>query len=301
MARRGRRLGGADPIAVVPCNEQLAGPQRQLGGVDTSFPVFSWAKFTKISEQFRDPRPRAWEHAPSSLEAFMQLTSELVAKVSRAATENGPSPGFVPMNDGDYEALTDDLLLHRPSSGPLWVFAYGSLLWKPAFEFIEERHAVAPGWHRTFRLKLTRWRGTPDRPGLMLVLDRGGLCRGMVQRLPDADIRGGLIALLRREVSNRNTTNQPRWISVMVDGGRSRAIAFCANRAGPAYTGRQPIETTADMLATAAGHAGSCADYLLRTVESLEKRGIRDRGLWRLQAMVAERIRSAHQAGGARS
>lgn len=223
----------------------------------------------------------------------MQLTSELVAKVNHVVTESGPSPGFVPMTDGDYEALADDLLANRPTSGPLWVFAYGSLLWKPAFQPVEERHAVAPGWHRAFRLKLNRWRGTADRPGLMLVLDRGGRCRGIVQRFPDADLRSALIALLRREVSSRTTTNQPRWISVDIEGVRTKAIAFCADRAGPAYAGRQPVETTADVLATAAGHAGSCAEYLLRTVEGLEQRGIRDRHLWQLQAMVADRIHNS--------
>lgn len=216
----------------------------------------------------------------------MQLTSEIVAKANRLVVDSGPTPGFVPMTDGDYEALADDLLVGRASDGPVWVFAYGSLLWKPAFEVAEERYAIARGWHRAFRLRLTRWRGTPERPGLMLVLDRGGQCKGMVQRLPEPNGRDALIALLRREVSSRATTNRPRWIVVNVDG----ALAFCANRAGPAYTGHQPIETVAGVLATAAGHLGSCAEYLHRTVEGLEQRGIRDHRLWLLQAMVAQRI-----------
>lgn len=84
------------------------------------------------------------------------------------------------MTEGDHEALADVLLDGRPSDGSVWVLAYGSLLWKPAFEVAEERYAIAPGWHRDFRLRLTRWRGTPECPGLMLVLDRGGQCKGMV-------------------------------------------------------------------------------------------------------------------------
>ena len=223
----------------------------------------------------------------------MQLTFELVAKAGHIVADTGPSPGFVPMADRDYEALADELLADRPLVGPLCVFAYGSLLWKPAFEASEERHAIAPGWHRTFRLKLSRWRGTPERPGLMLILDRGGRCHGMVQSLPQGDIRGALIALLRREMSSRTSTNRPRWILVDVEGVRTKAIAFCADRHGPAYAGRQPLAAVADVLATAAGHAGSCAEYLLRTVDGLEQRGIRDRGLWQLQAMVAERIRTS--------
>lgn len=235
----------------------------------------------------------------------MQLTAELVTRARRTVADSGPSPGFVPMTDHDYEALADEVLADRPSVGPLWVFAYGSLLWKPAFAPADDRHAVAPGWHRTFRLKLNRWRGTPEHPGLMLVLDRGGRCHGAVQRIPEADTRGALIALLRREVSSRTSTNRPRWILVDVDGVRTKAIAFCADRNGPAYAGRQPLTAVADVLATAAGHVGSCAEYLLRTVDGLERRGIRDRKLWQLQAMVAERIRasidSTEEAAGARS
>jgi cation transport protein ChaC len=222
----------------------------------------------------------------------MRLTSELVASVHRIVADNGPTPGFVPMTDGDYEALADVLLAGRVPDGPHWVFAYGSLLWKPAFAVAEERRAVAPGWHRTFRLLLSRWRGTPDHPGLMLVLDRGGQCKGMAQLLPEPNIRDALIALLHREVSSRMSTNRPRWIGVNVEGVRTRAIAFCADRNGPAYAGRQPIEAVADVLATAVGHLGSCAEYLQRTVDGLEQHGIRDRRLWQLQAMVAERIQA---------
>lgn len=225
----------------------------------------------------------------------MQLTSEIVAKANRPVVDSGPTPGFVPMTDGDYEALADDLLEGRASDGPVWVFAYGSLLWKPAFEVAEERYAIAPGWHRAFRLRLTRWRGTPECPGLMLVLDRGGQCKGMVQRLPEPNGRDALIALLRREVSSPATTNKPRWIAVYVAGMRVQALAFCADRAGLAYTGYQPIETVAGVLATAAGHLGSCAEYLYRTVEGLEQRGIRDHRLWLLQAMVAQRILASNQ------
>jgi cation transport protein ChaC len=229
----------------------------------------------------------------------MLLTPEVVARVERSVADAGPSPGFEPMTDEDYLMLAERLISERPCGRPLYVFAYGSLLWKPAFQPSEERTATAHGWHRTFRLRLTRWRGTADRPGLMLILDRGGSCRGIVQRIPDGDARSAVLALLRREISSRVTTNRPRWISVIVDGIKEKAIAFCADRGGPAYAGRQTEAVVADTLATAVGHIGSCADYLLRTVECLHERGIRDRKLWRLQAMVATRI-LASTAGPAR-
>ncbi|WDZ81736.1 gamma-glutamylcyclotransferase (plasmid) [Ensifer adhaerens] len=112
---------------------------------------------------------------------------------------------------------------------------------------------------------------------------------------PPPHRRDALIALLRREVSSPATTNKPRWVVANVEGVRTQALAFCADRARLAYTGYQPIETVADVLATAAGHLGSCAEYLYRTVEGLEQRGIRDHRLWRLQAMVAQRILASNQ------
>jgi cation transport protein ChaC len=220
----------------------------------------------------------------------MHLTAELVARTLRTVADAGPSPGFEPLTTPDYEALANELLAAARPGGPVWVFAYGSLIWKPAFQPSEQRKAIAHCWHRTFRLRLTRWRGTPDRPGLMLILDRGGRCRGILQRIPDESIRPALLDLLRREVSSRTTTNQPRWISVEAEGERCRAISFCARRSGPAYTGRLSDDEVADVLATAAGHAGSCAEYLYRTLKGLEQHGIHDARLWSLQAKVAERI-----------
>ncbi|WP_181700880.1 gamma-glutamylcyclotransferase [Chthonobacter albigriseus] len=218
----------------------------------------------------------------------MDLTLELVASTLRTIADPGPLASSASMDDGDYEAIANRLM--ADAEGPIEVFAYGSLLWKPAFQPSTEAPAVARGWHRAFRLRLTRWRGTPERPGLMMVLDRGGSCRGILQRLPETELRPGLLALLRREISSRTSSNLPRWISVESGGQTRRAIAFCARRDGPAYTGPLPDHEVADVLATAVGHAGSCAEYLYRTVESLERRGIRDGRLWSLQAMVARRI-----------
>ena len=76
---------------------------------------------------------------------------------------------------------------HPARSRPLWLFAYGSLIWKPEIEHVEERIATVRGWHRSFCLKLTRWRGTQEQPGLMMGLDRGGACKGLAFRLPDGD------------------------------------------------------------------------------------------------------------------
>ncbi|MER8383558.1 gamma-glutamylcyclotransferase [Mesorhizobium sp. M1405] len=109
----------------------------------------------------------------------MALTAALVARVERKEPDPGPHYGNFDLSEETRERWLRLLLEGRTPDTPFWVFSYGSLRWKPAFDAFEERSAVTVGWRRSFRLQLTRWCGTPDRPGLMLALDRGGSCRGI--------------------------------------------------------------------------------------------------------------------------
>src|ERR1700738_1874881 len=114
------------------------------------------------------------------------LTAELVALVERFEPDPGPEPGTTEHTEAEFDAMLETLLVeYKPEE--LWVFAYGSVLWNPEFEFLESRRATASGWHRSFCLKLTRWRGTRELPALMLALDRGGSCNGLAYRLPAQD------------------------------------------------------------------------------------------------------------------
>jgi cation transport protein ChaC len=106
----------------------------------------------------------------------MVLTAELVASAARVVEDAGPSPGAVYLTDADYEAIVRDMLAQAPA-GDLWLFGYGSLLWKPSFEYTERRMATVQGWHRSFCLRIARFRATRDQNGLMMVLDRGGQVR----------------------------------------------------------------------------------------------------------------------------
>ena len=222
----------------------------------------------------------------------MALTADLVARAARAVEDSGPLPGSAYLDDADYDALVRGTLAEAPPEG-LWVFAYGSLLWKPAFGFAEARRATVRGWHRAFCIRIVRFRGTPDRPGLMMSLDRGGQCAGMVFR-PLAEEAGAVLhALFRRELVVKPPTNEPRWLAARTAEGPIRALGFTVNRRGRGYAGRLPPGEAADLVAGAAGHWGSCAEYLRETVARLEGLGIRDRNLWRLQALVAERIARA--------
>jgi len=218
------------------------------------------------------------------------LTPELVARAARVVEDAGPSPGAVYMTDEDYEVAVQETLADAPS-GDLWMFGYGSLLWKPGFDFTESRMATVSGWHRTFCFRVARFRGTRDRPGLMLGLDRGGTCKGMVLKVPSAQVETTLHALFRREVMVKPAVNVPRWLTAKSDNGSIRAVGFVVNRESPHYASNLTPGEVADVLASAAGHWGSCAEYLRETVCRLEELGIHDRGLWRLQSLVADRLR----------
>ncbi len=219
----------------------------------------------------------------------MALTAELVARVERTEPDPGPEPGTTDHTEAEYDVIVEELLSqYKPDE--LWIFAYGSLIWNPEFEFLESRRATAAGWHRSFCLRLTRWRGTRELPALMLALDRGGSCNGVAYRLPAEDHFEQLGRLVRREIDANPPTNVPRWIAVKTNKGIVRALAFVAAPDGKAYAGGQPLERVAHILARAAGHWGSSAQYLFRTVTKLEEHGIRDRNLWRIQNLVAQEI-----------
>lgn len=220
----------------------------------------------------------------------MSLTPELVARCHRVIEDPGPSPEASYLDDDDYSAMVEETLADYQAGSPLWLFAYGSLIWKPEIEHIEERVATVNGWRRSFCLKLTRWRGTPEHPALMLGIDRGGSCKGLALRLPDGDRREQLDKLFRREMTAKPSTYLPRWLKLQTAGGPVTAIGFVISRKGRAYAGALSEQETATMLATACGHWGSAADYLFNAVSNLEARGIHDRYLWQLQESVAGEI-----------
>lgn len=227
----------------------------------------------------------------------MRLTAHHVGLVAREM----PDPGYIPhvgyraATDADYDALVADIIAAAPAEG-LWIFAYGSLLWNPAFAFVERKLGVAHGWHRDFCLGWDRrFRGSVERPGLMLALDRGGQCRGAVYRLPPDALKPNMDSLIRREMSMVPSAFPARWIKVRTAAGTIPALTFAMNRNSGRYISGLSLEELADVLATACGFRGTMAEYLLSTVGQLEELGIHDRHLWRLQELVAERIERAHR------
>lgn len=186
------------------------------------------------------------------------------------------------------EALAQSLasiLAQRPERAPVWVFGYGSLIWSPMMHFAEKRVARLRGFHRGFYLWSRINRGTPQRPGLVLGLDRGGSCGGMAYRLHENRFEEELALLWRREMPLGTYT--PRWVRLETGGGPVRAIAFVVDRNKPGYAGRLSDRRIVATALQACGHFGSCADYLMHTARSLEKHGIADRRLSRLAEMLA--------------
>ena len=135
----------------------------------------------------------------------MALTAELVKLCERPEPDPGPNPDFTPIEPAELDALIEKLL-NELGSNKLWLFAYGSLIWKPNFSFVAQRRGTIHGWHRSFCLELTRWRGTPQLPGLMLALDHGGRCDGVVYQLPDGEHREHIRRLIGREISAKKTS-----------------------------------------------------------------------------------------------
>ena len=198
-------------------------------------------------------------------------------------------PGTRLLSDAEIEADLDASLAQHPHGEDVWLFGYGSLMWNPALEFAERRAGAVHGWHRRFCLWLHIGRGSPDNPGLMLALDRGGRCAGMLFRIPAAEARAELLLAWRRELFTG--AYRSRWVTAMTDDGPVRAATFIANRTHNRYAGRLDEALVAARLASAAGSLGSCASYLAETLGALQSVGLRDRTLERLQRLVAGMVR----------
>lgn len=230
---------------------------------------------------------------PSADLSRMALTEELVSLSLRLEVDRGPDPSRAPITDNEVDELAEQLF-HEAGDEPVWVFAYGSLIWKPDFEAVDSRAGTASGWHRSFCLRLTRWRATMAQPGLMLALRPGGSCKGIAFRLSDEDRLGQLRRMIRREISSIDDAYSIRWVSIDTEDGPIRALVFWAGPRGDRLSDNMPLTSVAQLLARACGHMGSCAEYLYLTVKHLEEKGIRDRNLWELQRLVAEEIISIY-------
>ncbi|UJW77311.1 gamma-glutamylcyclotransferase [Rhizobium sp. SL42] len=226
----------------------------------------------------------------------MQLTTSLVARTLRVVDDEGPEPNWTPISSQQLDELVCKVE-QEVDGEDIWVFAYGSLMWNPGFEVAASEEAVAHGWHRAFSLRIERLRATSDAPGLMLALRPGGSCQGVVLKLPCSTKTHDLRTLLAREIRYAEVCDMVRWVSVKTPTGTRRALTFWASNQRSPLTEKIPLGDAAALIAQACGPAGSCAEYLHRTVLDLADRNIFDRNLWQLQQLVAARLRALARDG----
>ncbi|KAF3996640.1 gamma-glutamylcyclotransferase [Glaciimonas immobilis] len=173
-----------------------------------------------------------------------------------------------------------------PHTDGIWLFGYGSLIWNPMVLFTQRRRATLHGYHRGFYLYSNINRGTVDKPGLVLGLDRGGCCNGVAFWIPAANIETELRMLWRREMLTG--AYLPRWLSIRLPATdinpphQVRALAFVMNRHHAGYAGRLSDAIIISHLRDATGLYGPARDYLQHTLEGLLKEGLNDSYLARL-------------------
>jgi len=183
------------------------------------------------------------------------------------------------------DPMPPEIAALRNTAQPVWIFAYGSLMWDPDFPRAESETALLRGYHRRFCLYSYDYRGTRTRPGLTLGLDRGGACQGIVLRLPPGSLAEAIDRLWAREMTAPRVYDM-RLLPVRASCGIQQAYTFTVRRDHPDYAGRVSAEAAARIIAKAVGQRGACRDYLADTERHLKALGIVDAPLARLAARV---------------
>ena len=191
---------------------------------------------------------------------------------------------YAPLHLRDPQPMLAEALQAWGGRHDLWVFGYASLIWRPEFDAAEQRGALVHGWHRALEMRSRVNRGTPECPGLVFALVRGGSCRGMAYRIERQRAHAELERLWAREMPTG--VYDPKWLACRTPQGSVQALAFTLGRGSPAHTGPLPDAQMLEVLRCAAGRYGSTLDYLLETAASLRTCGIRDRDIERLIALA---------------
>ena len=182
------------------------------------------------------------------------------------------------------------------ASQDLWVFGYGSLMWRPGFPFVERIEARLIGAHRALCVYSFFHRGTPERPGLVLGLDLGGACRGIAYRVAAVE-RAGTIAYLRAREQVTTVYREcmrPVWLA----GDPRRqvpSLCYMIDRSHPQYAGRLSLEQQLHHIRQGHGHSGANRDYVIATVSALEGLGYRESQLH----VLAKRLKGSHETTAA--
>lgn len=179
----------------------------------------------------------------------------------------------------------------RPD-GPLWVFAFGSLMWNPCFEYARCEVALLSGWERKFHMWSTRSRGTPERPGLGLCIEKGqSTCKGLAYQLKQQNEKVDWPVIWDREMVSG--IYHAVWADMALENGETvKALTFVIDPDHYQYVNGMTISEMSEIISEASGVNGLCRDYLASTVEEMAKIGVEDDHLTLLLAAVKERVGS---------
>src|SRR5258708_21282289 len=166
-------------------------------------------------------------------------------------------------------------------------------MWNPALSYAERRNGTLRGWHRRFCLWMRLGRGTPEQPGLMLALDRGGATRGVAFRLAQGEERAELLLVWRREMFTG--AYHARWVSLTTDEGPVHAIALVVNREHDQYAAGIDEDEVVKHISTAHWPLRPSTEYLFHTLAHLQHLRLRDRCLERVGQSLVERLRCRHE------
>ena len=171
-----------------------------------------------------------------------------------------------------------------PSDDDLWIFGYGSLMWRPGFDYLESRPARLFGFHRAFCGYSWYHRGSEEHPGLVLGLDQGGSCIGQAYRIAPANAEAVIAYLDAREMVT--AVYQPIITPIQTAEGKVRARTYIADRTHPQYAGKLPYGDQAEIIRHGVGNSGINTDYLASTIAHLDELGITDGPLHSVHELV---------------
>ena len=166
----------------------------------------------------------------------------------------------------------------------IWIFGYGSLMWKPEFLYSDIQPALLRGYHRSLCVYSIEYRGTFKSPGLVLGLDNGGSCKGLAMRVEQGNAKDVIEYLHNREMKHQ--AYRPKWLTISIPKKKVKAYCFVVNRNHTQYTGKLNEQKMLELILEGNGKGGSCLNYLQNTIRELDKLGIKNGPLHRIARLA---------------
>ncbi len=214
----------------------------------------------------------------------------MFSKVSQARKPavQAPDPTQLLLRDANWHARSiATTMVDWNGRDDIWVFGYGSLIWRPEFEYSESHIARIHGYHRALCMWSRINRGTPEQPGLVFSLDLGGSCAGKAFRIPANNVSQTMRALWLREMPS--AAYKPRWLNCHTANGKVKGLVFTMDRGDPSYVPSLDLEQTVAIVQQGHGRYGPCTEYVLQTADALDAAGISDHKLNRIAMALRAR------------